>query len=432
MGRTHYWSFSASVSRLRMIRDELSANSIPRSDELSRWFDDVYTAREASMVKAVHPPPSHPSTDSARPTRDVIHDAEALLATLGRDADTVADAVTRDRGTARKAEPVEQLALVDDRRAVEVDVTVSPRYVLLMKALALLGLALAGTQAVAQTPAASTRNMGGGNCDANPYNCVDAPNPLPAPNTVWLEEMTWMDVRDAMAAGKTTVIIPTGGIEPNGPWLALGKHNYVLRANCDAIARALGNALCAPIVPFVPEGRIESRSGHMGSPGTLSMREETFRALLTDIVHSLKVHGFKNIILIGDSGGNQPGQRAVADSLTALWRGEPVVAHVQEYYDYAGAIKHMETRGLGGGKSDGLHDDPVISLNMYATDPRSIRWAERVKAGKATIDGISIADSTRNRAFVREIVAYRTSTTVDAIRKAIANKGTLPPRQSPR
>ena len=96
--------------------------------------------------------------------------------------------------------------------------------------------------------------MGGGDCRDNPYNCADAPNPLPTPNTVWIEEMTWMDVRDALKAGKTTVIIPTGGIEPNGPWLVTGKHNYVLRANCDAIARKLGNALCAPIIEFVPEG----------------------------------------------------------------------------------------------------------------------------------------------------------------------------------
>jgi creatinine amidohydrolase len=301
----------------------------------------------------------------------------------------------------------------------------TPRLVLLAGAL------LGATQAVAQTPA-TNRSMGGGTCTGNPYNCPDAPNPLPAPNTVWLEEMTWMDVRDALAAGKTTVIIPTGGIEPNGPWLVLGKHNYILRANCDAIARALGNALCAPIVPFVPEGRIEPPSSHMGSPGTISMREETFRALLTDIVHSLKVHGFKNIILIGDSGGNQNGQRAVADSLTALWKGEPVVAHVQEYYDYAGAMKHMATRGLVSTRSDSLHDDPVIALNMYATDPRSVRYEERVKAGKATIDGVSIADQAKNREFAREIVAFRARTTVDAIRKAIANKGTLPRQAPPR
>ena len=84
-----------------------------------------------------------------------------------------------------------------------------------------------------QRRAPDPRSRGGGDCRDNPYNCVDSPNPLPAPDTVWLEEMTWMDVRDAMKAGKTTVIVPTGGIEPNGPWLALGKHNYVLRTNGD-------------------------------------------------------------------------------------------------------------------------------------------------------------------------------------------------------
>ena len=121
-----------------------------------------------------------------------------------------------------------------------------------------------------------------------------------------------MDVRDALKAGKTTMIITTGGIEPNGPWLALGKHNYVLRANCDAIARKLGNALCAPILPFVPEGTIEPKSSHMTTVGTISMREETFQAILTDMVHSFKMHGFQNIILIGDSGGNTRGMAAVA------------------------------------------------------------------------------------------------------------------------
>ena len=74
--------------------------------------------------------------------------------------------------------------------------------------------------------------MGGGQCDANAYNCPDALNPLPEAETLWIEEMTWMDVRDAVANGKTTVIIATGGMEPNGPWLVTGKHNYVLRANC--------------------------------------------------------------------------------------------------------------------------------------------------------------------------------------------------------
>jgi creatinine amidohydrolase len=287
-------------------------------------------------------------------------------------------------------------------------------------------LATATTVVSAQTPAAP-RNMGGGQCAQNAYNCPDAVNPLPAPNTVWMEEMTWMDVRDALKAGKTTAIIATGGMEPNGPWLVTGKHNYVLHTNCEAIARKLGNALCAPIIKFVPEGRIEPASGHMASPGTISMREETFRMLLTDVVHSLKMHGFTNIILIGDSGGNQAGQRAVADSLTKIWQGSPVVAHVQEYYDYAKVMAHMGSEGIVEGASDNLHDDAIITLNMFIDDPNSVRYDARVAKNLATINGVSIADRAKSTALAKKIVDFRAATTIEAINKAIANKGTLPP-----
>ncbi|MFP5378908.1 MAG: NAD(P)H-dependent glycerol-3-phosphate dehydrogenase [Vicinamibacteria bacterium] len=208
------------------------------------------------------------------------------------------------------------------------------RIALTLGALALVaGLAApAAAQGPGQRREPDPRSMGGGDCRDNPLNCRDTPNPLPPADTVWIEAMTWMDVRDALAKGKTTVIIPTGGVEPNGPWLVTGKHNYVLRANCDATARLLGNALFAPVVPFVPEGGIEPPTGHMTSPGTISMRQETFEALLTDIAHSLKMHGFKTIIFIGDSGGNQAGQRAVAEELNKKFNGEAVVAHVQEEF----------------------------------------------------------------------------------------------------
>ncbi len=302
-----------------------------------------------------------------------------------------------------------------------------------MKTPLAIGVALlAASAASAQTgDSSAARNRGGGTCSRNAYNCADTPNPIPTPNTIWLEEMTWMDVRDALKAGKTTVIIATGGLEPNGPWLATGKHNYVLQANCEAIARKLGNALCAPIIKFVPEGRIDPPTSHMISPNTVSLREETFRALLTDVVHSFKMHGFKNIILIGDSGGNQAGQRAVADSLTALWKGDPVVAHIQEYYDYAGVAKYMQTHGIVDGPSDNLHDDPVITLNMFITDPTTVRYQERVKAGKATINGVSIADRAKSLELARTIVEFRATQTVEAINKAIANKGTLPAQPRP-
>ena len=70
-----------------------------------------------------------------------------------------------------------------------------------------------------------------------------------------------MEVRDRLAEGYSTAIISTGGIEENGPYLATGKHNVILRSLCPAIAGNLGNALCAPIVAFVPEGNLDPPSG---------------------------------------------------------------------------------------------------------------------------------------------------------------------------
>src|SRR5678815_2199346 len=165
-------------------------------------------------------------------------------------------------------EPSHYLAQASAGRHVGVS-THHPRETTMKTALAGAALALAAALD-AQTPARQPgRDMGGGTCSANPYNCADTPNPIPAPNTVWLEEMTWMDVRDALKAGKTTIIVPTGRLEPNGPWIALGKHNYVLHQNCEAIARKMGNALCAPILKFVPEGDIEPKTSHMVSPLSL-------------------------------------------------------------------------------------------------------------------------------------------------------------------
>src|SRR5882672_9925109 len=132
------------------------------------------------------------------------------------------------------------------------------------------------------------------------------------PDTVFLERLTWEEVRDAMAAGKTTIIIPTGGTEQNGPHMAIGKHNVRVAANADAIARRLGNALVAPVIAYVPEGSIDPPTGHMRFAGTISLPDPVFRQVLEYDARSLKQHGFKNIVLIGDSGPNQDGQNAVA------------------------------------------------------------------------------------------------------------------------
>jgi creatinine amidohydrolase/Fe(II)-dependent formamide hydrolase-like protein len=295
--------------------------------------------------------------------------------------------------------------------------------------LALAAALVLSSATFAQQPprrAPDPRSMGGGDCRDNPLNCKDAPNPLPPATTVWLEEMTWMDVRDAIASGKTTVIVPTGGMEPNGPWLVLGKHNYVLKTNCDVIARKLGNALCAPIIELVPEGRIDPPSGHMRSPGTISLREETYQAVLEDVARSLRAHGFTSVIFIGDSGGNQNGQKTVAEKLNTEWNGAPVVAHIGEYYTAPpGTPNVLREMGIvkDGMPDDGLHDSPGITLNMMLTDPDSVRWEGRVKSGKATINGVSIENMERSLELARRIVEARANRTVALIKTAIETKG---------
>ena len=143
--------------------------------------------------------------------------------------------------------------------------------------------------------------------------------PIEAVDTVFIEDMTWMEVRDAMQAGKDTVLVATGGIEQNGPYLAANKHNVVLRGTTDAIARKLGNTLVAPIIGFVPEGDIDPPTSHMKYPSTVSLTEDTYRRLLVDVCSCYRTHGFKHVVLIGDSGGNQDGMKAVAAELNANW-----------------------------------------------------------------------------------------------------------------
>ena len=175
-----------------------------------------------------------------------------------------------------------------------------------------------------------------------------------------------MEIRDAMKSGKKTVIVATGGIEQNGPYLVTGKHNVVLQGTTDAIARQLGNALVAPIVPFVPEGDIDPPTVHMKYPGTISVSDSTFEALLTDICASFKTHGFEHIILIGDSGGNQKGMKSVANKLARQWREDQTRVHyIAEYYNFGEVAKYVAENGIEQ-KPEGLHDDFAM------TSPRDL------------------------------------------------------------
>jgi creatinine amidohydrolase len=153
------------------------------------------------------------------------------------------------------------------------------------------------------------------------------------PDTVMIEELTWAEVRDLVAAGTTTVIVGTAGTEQKGPHMVDGEHKFVMEYSADKIARAIGNTLVAPVVTYVPEGSWENPGGHMTKPGTITLPDDRFTDLLVNAGRSLKAGGFKTILLIGESGGNRNGMRAAADKLNDLWKGTDARAFwIDDYY----------------------------------------------------------------------------------------------------
>jgi len=250
-----------------------------------------------------------------------------------------------------------------------------------------------------------------------------APNPLTPSQSVWIEELTYLEVRDRIADGHTTAIISTGGIEENGPFLATGKHNVILESLCPAIASELGDALCAPIVRFVPEGNIDPPTAAMRFPGSFSVRDETYQALLTDIANSLRQHGFKDIVFIGDSGGNLRGMEAVASALNEQWRNDSVRAHfIREFYSPGWEETERyteESLGVAETTHDGHHDDIWVTAMMMVRDPQSVRYQERVDADLASINGVDISSLSETVELGKKMISFRATLTADAIRESI-------------
>ena len=260
---------------------------------------------------------------------------------------------------------------------------------------------------------------------------MDAPRPIEGINTVFIEEMTWMEVRDAISGGKTTVIVGTGGIEQNGPYVASGKHNFVLEATTEAVARELGDALVAPIVKLVPEGNIDPPSGHMRYHATISVRQETFEAVLVDVLSSLAQHGFTNLVIIGDSGGNVEGLEAVSAALNTEWKDRPAHVHfIPEYYtediyscDYLKSeLGVFQQPDVCSATRNNYHDDYHYSSIIATTDPERIRAQQRIDAGLFSINGVDLRPLEKTVANGRKLVAYRAQITARAIRQAIARE----------
>jgi creatinine amidohydrolase len=217
--------------------------------------------------------------------------------------------------------------------------------------------------------------------------CAPSPTPASTPppdapatsaqaaDSVFLEDLTWTELRAAIKAGKTTILVPVGAVEQSGPYVALGKHDARVKALAEMIARDLGDALVAPVIAYVPEGSIDPPAGHMRFPGTITVPPEVFRQTLASAAMSFRLHGFTDIVFIGDHGGYQNDLQTVADDLNRRWAGSPARAHfIGEYYratqtTYVAALKQRGFTDAQIGSHAGLAD---TSLSL-ATNPSMVR-----------------------------------------------------------
>ena len=213
--------------------------------------------------------------------------------------------------------------------------------------------------------------------------------------SVFLEELTWTEVRDAIDQGTTTIIIPTAGTEQNGPHMVLGKHKFIVNYASAMIARELGNALIAPVVTYVPEGDVNNPSrGHLSKAGTITFPEEFYIKLLEYAARSLAVHGFTDIVMISDSGGNQRGMEQVAQMLNEEWASESVGVHfVGDYYSNNGFRSWLEEQGETP-ETIGGHAGISDTSQLLAVDPRHIRTDKLAPGGGFPDSGVS-GDPTR-------------------------------------
>jgi creatinine amidohydrolase len=238
--------------------------------------------------------------------------------------------------------------------------------------------------------------------------------------TVFLDDLTWPELKEQIRSGKTTIIVPIGGTEQNGPYMVLGKHNVRAKALSEKIAMALGDALVAPVIAYVPEGRLNPPTAHLRFPGTITIPAETFQTMLEYAARSFKLHGFRDIVFLGDHGGYQSDVKLVADKLNREWAGSPVRVHaVPEYYGVTQAAypQALEDRGYRG-EEIGTHAGLADTSLMLAIDPKLVRVdALRKGAKPSSGDGV-YGDPRRASAELGQLgVDVIVTRTVEAIRK---------------
>ena len=217
------------------------------------------------------------------------------------------------------------------------------------------------------------------------------PLTAPLPDEVAIAELTWVEVRSLVEHGYTTAIVPSGGLEQNGPHLAIGKHDRIVAYTAKRIAAALGRTLVTPVVSFVPEGGYAPATGHMRFPGTIGVPDAVYAGTLDGIARSLKAGGFKVICFIADHGESLPVQNAVAERLGREWAGDGIrVVSVRGYTADAAQLAWLAGQGetpAAIGQHGGIQDTSEL-LAAYPAGVKLDRWTNRPAWSEPTgVDG---------------------------------------------
>jgi len=246
-----------------------------------------------------------------------------------------------------------------------------------------------------------------------------------APASVFLEDLTWTELRDRIAAGTTTVLVPVGGTEQNGPHMTLGKHNVRAHALAGKIAAALGNAVVAPVLAYAPEGDVNPPTSHMRFPGTITVSDAAFEAVLESAGRSLKLAGFRDIVFLGDHGGYKKDLQVVAARLDGEWKDTKVRAHaIAEYYavTQSAFLQALKERGYGDAEI-GTHAGLADTSLALAVDPRLVRNEQLQPGTKLTVAEGVYGDPRRANAELGKIgIDMIVARTADAIRKATSGR----------
>ena len=237
--------------------------------------------------------------------------------------------------------------------------------------------------------------------------------------SVFIEDLTWPEVREAIAAGRTTAIYYAGSTEQNGPHMVLGKHNFIAHHAAGRIAEQLGNALVYPVLPFAPTGDRSRKTGHMHFPGTISVSEATFGAVAREVALSAISAGFRNVVLMGDHGGGQDALKEVARSLEREWapRGARVFYIPDVYYKSQERVQaYLAERGLVAGAHAGIPDTSEV---MFID--RNAKWIRKDKLARG--DPGSGVDGDPRQASAelgRLFLEFKVQSAVEQIRRLVS------------